>query len=158
MDKLSRPRDQIMRIAKVVRKWSQKIYDKEFFPLEQRSRLWVDLQGFCAISSYVIFKELLSEFPKSKPLFCTDIDHAWVQAAGYTIDITARQFNRDAPEILIFKRKPKLIFHWIPDHTTSKLDGVYRTLKEWPGKHNPLIFFDYMCKYPSKEELYGQKI
>lgn len=105
-----------------------------------------DLCCWCAICSYEIFKRLKQAH--FSPVF-VDVEtgyggHCYVKCAGYLIDVTAQQFNRRHPPVIVVRKPPSNDWYWSEktreDLVTRRaytFEGIKSVLKTWPCEQKP---------------------
>lgn len=120
------------------------------------------LAGFCGVSSYVLYKVLHKQMDAHFVYGAWEESwksHCWVEIGDYdwhgrrvVVDITARQFDRNLPEVLIVDRDnryiPKLFGKKaiaVVDRWNGSLGGIPTKLSRVPEINNLIkeLLFEY---------------
>jgi hypothetical protein len=102
-----------------------------------------DLAGACAIASYTLYRCLIKLGYQPK-LIMADSGcgcHCWVELNNYIIDLTATQFNKALPKVLIVSKYSykKLIPELKNYKTLSNNKNAVKFIKTW-DQQSPLIY------------------
>lgn len=115
--------DEIRKIAENVHRWA----------LRNREKLYglcgTELRGMCGIASWELFKRLKKE--GYDPIVCINSSHAFVRLGKYIIDVTSKQFNRKAIEILPICDVVE--YFWKIERTAKSKKGMRMAQKNWQG-------------------------
>ena len=101
-----------------------------------------DLQGWCALSSYILFCNLSKK--GHKPTFCANDAHAFLKWRKKYIDLTITQFGKDYPKIYC-NPDPDEVYHVVLNKTQKKEKIWGKVCKDW---HLPIPLDD-----PKVEEM-----
>lgn len=106
-----------------------------------RSLFDKDLTGLCGVASVILWKELKKD--KITAQIIANDEHAFVMYKGHILDVTATQFSRSNPQVLIKPRPMQGNESWwcIQDKFRSAKSFMeYQKSVDWPGEQ---IFLDY---------------
>jgi hypothetical protein len=90
------------------------------------------LDGWCALSSYVVFHVLKRK--GFRPRFCCNDDHAFIVCKRHYIDLTITQFNRPDkkyPRVYCDTKPADKHWHKIENTTTRGRDIWRNTCRGW---------------------------
>jgi len=121
----------IKRIAKDVRKWAERLQEQE--------QLWDNNLGcMCAIASYELFKRLRKA--RLDPTICftngDDGGHAFISCQGHIVDVTATQFTRKIPKVIVIPVKEidyMTYEFWRPGTRAKSKKRFLDEISGWPS-------------------------
>jgi hypothetical protein len=107
----------------------------------------IDLNGWCAICSYHIFKKLRKL--GKKPYFVIVADgHCFVLLKGKAIDVTATQFNEKEQVIVDKLENLQGPYKWYWSKESMKkittIKEIKKELEGWPKEQNP-FYVNFVC-------------
>jgi len=120
----------IKRIARDVRLWAE--------GLQGRQELWDDdLSCMCSIASYELFKRLRKVHLEPTACFADlqDYGHAFIHCQGYIVDVTATQFTKKLPKVVVLPLKDinyKTYDFWRPKIKVKSKKRFLDEISDWP--------------------------
>lgn len=107
----------------------------------------VSLECGCAIASYTLTKALHKVGQRATLVEWGDgWGHCWVEHRDLIIDITATQFDKDLPEVLIVKKKDYNVVNR-SDGFLAKGRRAENDLKRWDMYQSPFTFLSEIEKF-----------
>ena len=117
--------------------------------LEQDDFCWCsDLTGACAIGSFLVWKLLHKHEPTLVVGDCPSMGHCWVKVKGKVVDVTATQFGKYPPVLILPVQKySKLSF--VKEFTTKYKDreGLKNLRELWPSEQVPWTYNTQIYKH-----------
>lgn len=102
-----------------------------------------DLCGACAIASLWVFQYLKER--KHSPIFVmveeNHCAHCWVRCKGFTIDLTATQFDITYPDVLVIQTQDEHLYPCFQNVSVlveiEDIIEIEKKLADWPDGQNP---------------------
>lgn len=115
-----------MRLARSIRRSAERVQNKEYGQPPSE----VDLAGWCAVTSNVLFEELTRRGIRSRLVW--NRDHCFLTYGRYLIDITATQFNHRLPKVVkkLRSSKTRATFYWVERKSEHTLAGRKKN-RDW---------------------------
>lgn len=115
-----------------VRTWAEKT--------QEHAGYWHDdMQGLCAICSYVLFKRLRKH--GYKPVLVVAWCHAYVELENYILDVTATQFSKHWKKVVITPKTDRRVqdayYYMDVISKTTNLNQARTFFAGWSYQQNP---------------------
>lgn len=120
--------DLIQKEGKAIRRWA--------IPL-QTNFDYHDLCGFCAVCSLKLYLRLQELNIESH--LVTSRRHCWLEIGDYIVDVTAKQYNKKFPAVLIKRKYDQNIENYW-DNGQYGLEEHIEEMKKWPEWEQPATY------------------
>ena len=122
MNEFMKNKKLILNLAKKARRNISEVYDFVYNKT---------LRGACGVSSWHLMSLLQQHNINAKYCYC--IGHYWVEVDDFVIDITAKQFDKKYPEILILSKKKYMNLPFIHSQQIDSINCTKQAFNEMSG-------------------------